>query len=214
MYMEKIMSLIELDEYLNLDIEPLHEEFMNVVDTIPKKYWNMFYSNTDKYGVFKDDSPEVQTIYLTDLTGGDYEGKDYFLIDKGGYWVDLPIFDEFPKIKKMVSELPFEHTGRIMLIFSKVGEEIVSHFDHDWKDWRHEFIWIRFNKNKSIFVDNTYIQGNTCWFDSQKVHGTKSDGYSISMRIDGKYKSDFRDKLFGNNSEWKTITEDDYNEIS
>ena len=40
-----------------------------------------------------------------------------------------------------------------------------------------------------------YIQGSSCWFDSQKSHGTKSNGYSISMRIDGKFKSDFRDKL-------------------
>jgi len=129
---------------------------------------------------------------------------DYFLIDKGEYWVDLPIYDEFPKIKRMVNELPFEHTGRIMLIFSKNGEEIVTHFDHDWEEWRQEMIWIRFNNNKRIFVDNIYIEGNTCWFDSKKPHGTESDGYSISMRVDGKFKSDFRNKLFGKNSKWKT----------
>ena len=58
---------------------------------------------------------------------------------------------------------------------------------------------------KSIFVDNTYIRGHSCWFDSQKPHGTKSDGYTISMRIDGKFKSEFRNKLFGKNSKWKTI---------
>ena len=32
--------LIELDEYLNLDVEPLYEEFVNTIDTIPKKYWH------------------------------------------------------------------------------------------------------------------------------------------------------------------------------
>ena len=205
MYTERMMSLIELDEYLDLNIEPLHEEFIKVVDTIPKKYWNMFYSNADKYGNFKKDSPEIKTIYLTDLIEGVDMSTDYFLIDKGEYWVDLPIFDEFPKIKKMITDLPFEHTGRIMFIFSKIGEEIVTHFDHDWEEWRQEMIWIRLNKNKSIFVDNTYIRGHSCWFDSQKPHGTKSDGYTISMRIDGKFKSEFRNKLFGKNSKWKTI---------
>ena len=46
------MSIIELDKYLNLDLEPLHEEFVNTVDTIPKKYWNQFYSNASKFGKF------------------------------------------------------------------------------------------------------------------------------------------------------------------
>ena len=199
--------IIELDKYLNLNIEPLHEEFMRVVDTIPKKYWNMFYSNKDKTdpeSIFEEDSTEVKTIYLTDLIEGVDMSTDYFLIDKGEYWVDLPIYDEFPKIKKMVNELPFEHTGRIMLIFSKTGKEIVTHFDHDFEEWRQEMIWIRFNNNKRIFVDNIYIQGSSCWFDSQKSHGTKSNGYTVSMRIDGKFTSDFRNKLFGKNSKWKT----------
>ncbi len=199
--------IIELDKYLNLDIEPLHEEFVNVVDTIPKKYWNMFYSNKDKTdpeSIFEEDSSEVKTIYLTDLIDGVDMSTDYFLIDKGEYWVDLPIYDKFPKIKKMITNLPFEHTGRIMLIFSKTGKEIVTHFDHDFEEWRQEFIWIRLNTNKSIFVDNIYIQGSSCWFDSQKSHGTKSNGYTVSMRIDGKFTSEFRKKLFGKKSKWKT----------
>ena len=37
--------LIELDEYLNIDVEPLYKEFVNTIDTIPKKYWHIFLSN-------------------------------------------------------------------------------------------------------------------------------------------------------------------------
>jgi hypothetical protein len=206
------MNIIELDKYLNLNIEPLHTEFLNVVDTIPKKYWNMFYSNLDKddpEGIFEKDSPEVKTIYLTDVIDGVDMSTEYFLIDKGEYWIDLPIYDKFPTIKKMVTNLPFEHTGRIMLIFSKIGEEIVTHFDHECKEWRQEFIWISLNDAKKLFImENNqpiYLQGSSCWFDSQKSHGTKSNGYSISMRIDGKFKSDFRNKIFGDGSEWQTI---------
>lgn len=205
MYTEKIMTIIELDKYLNLNVEPLHDEFVNVVDTIPQKYWNMFYSNADKFGNFEEDSPEVKTIYLTDLIEGVDMSKDYFLIDKGEYWVDLPIYDEFPKIQEMIKSLPFEHTGRIMFVFSKIGEEIVTHFDHDFKEWRQEMIWIRLNKNKRFFVDGNFVEGYSCWFDSQKPHGTESDGFSISMRVDGKFESDFRDKIFGKNSKWETF---------
>ena len=148
-------------------------------------------------------------MYLTELIPGVDMDTDYFLIDEDNYWVDLPIYDKFPKIKKMVSELPFDHTGRIMLVFSKIGEEIVTHFDHDYKEWRQEMIWISLNDAKKLFImENNqpiYIQGSSCWFDSQKSHGTKSKGYSISMRIDGKFNSDFRDKIFGDGSEWQTI---------
>ena len=107
----------------------------------------------------------------------------------------------------MVSELPFDHTGRIMMIFSKNGTEIVTHFDHDYKDWRQEMIWIGLSAKKLFILENKqpiYLQGSSCWFDSQKPHGTKSNGYSISMRIDGKFNSDFRDKLFGKDSKWQT----------
>ena len=199
--------IIELDKYLNLDIEPLHEEFVRVIDTISKKYWNQFYSNASKFGNFEEDPTDVKTLYLTELIPGVDMDTDYFLIDKDNYWVDLPIYDKFPKIKKMVSELPFDHTGRIMMVFSKNGTEIVTHFDHDYKDWRQEMIWIGLSAKKLFILDNNqpiYLQGSSCWFDSQKSHGTKSNGYSISMRIDGKFNSDFRDKLFGKDSKWQT----------
>ena len=35
---------IELDEYLDLSgLESCNEEFMNVIDTIPKEHWRQFY---------------------------------------------------------------------------------------------------------------------------------------------------------------------------
>ena len=221
--------LIELDEYLNLDVEPLYEEFVNTIDTIPKKYWHIFLSNADKYNggdgtgeIYEgsgyrfepiagdNDSPDVQTLYLRTTTPEVDLGTDYFTIDKSECWVDLPIYEKFPKIKKMISELPYESVGRIMLIFSKNGTEIVTHYDHDCRHWRQEMIWIGFNDAKKLLVedkdDTIYLKGNSCWCDSQRRHGTKSDGYSVSIRVDGKWKSDFRNKIFGEGSEWETIT--------
>ena len=159
---------IELDEYLDLSgLESINEEFMKVIETIPKKHLSKFYVNK------KIDSEDVNTLYLTELN----QEWDYFLVDKHEYWVDSPIYDKFPKIKEMVSNLPFEHTARIMLIFSKVGQETVTHLDHDFDEWRQELIWVNFNDLKKLFIlENEkpiYIKGNSCWFDSKKYHGTK-----------------------------------------
>ena len=191
---------IELDEYLDLSgLESINEEFMKVIDTIPKKHLSKFYVNK------KIDSEDVNTLYLTELN----QEWDYFLVDKHEYWVDSPIYDKFPKIKEMVSNLPFEHTARIMLIFSKVGQETVTHLDHDFDEWRQELIWVNFNDLKKLFIlENEkpiYIKGNSCWFDSKKYHGTKTNGYGVSLRVDGEFTSEFREKLFGKDSKWKTV---------
>lgn len=191
---------IELDEYLDLSgLESCNEEFMNVIDTIPKEHWRQFYVKK------KIDSKDVNTLYLTEL----HQEWDYFLIDKHEYWVDSPIYDKFPKIKELVSKLPFEHTARIMLVFSKVGQEIVTHLDHEFDEWRQEMIWVSFNDLKKLFIlENEkpiYIKGNSCWFDSKKYHGTKTNGYGVSLRVDGEYTSDFRKKLFGKDSKWETV---------
>ena len=198
--------LIELDKYLDLfGLEFVNEEFMNVVDTIPKKYWSQFYANSQKEGDFPKDSEEVNTLYLTKLQ----QEWDYILIDKHEYWVDLPIYNKFPKLKNMISNLPFKNTGRIFLIFSKNAEEIVTHFDHDFDEWRQEMIWISLNDSKKLFVMKNdkpiYIKGSSCWFNSTKSHGTETNGYGVSVRIDGEFTSDFRKKLFGKNSKWKTV---------
>ena len=203
--------LIELDEYLDLTgLESINEEFMNVVDTIPKKYWSQFYANSSKDGNFLKDSEEVNTLYLTKLQ----QEWDYLLIDKHEYWADLPIYNKFPKLKNFISNLPFENTGRMFLIFSKNAEEIVTHFDHDLDEWRQEMIWISFNDLKKLFVLKNekpfYIKGNSCWFNSKKYHGTKTtktNGYGVSLRVDGEFTSEFRDKLFGKDSKWETAAQ-------
>ena len=202
--------LIELDKYLELSgLESINEEFMNVVDTIPKKYWSQFYANSSKDGNFLKDSEEINTLYLTELQ----QEWDYFLIDKHEYWIELPIYNKFSKLKKFISNLPFENTGRIFLIFSKNAEEIVTHFDHDFDEWRQEMIWISLNDSKKLFVMKNdkpiYIKGSSCWFNSTKPHGTETNGYGVSIRIDGEFTSDFRKKLFGKNSKWKTVEIED-----
>ncbi len=213
------MSLIELDEYLDLsDLESVNDEFTEVVDSLSEQ-WGIFYAasrEVDDDGNYLKDNLEVRTLYLTKLVGGIDESWDkYFLLDNSDYWVDnIDVSDKFPRLKKMISKLPFKNTARIFLIFTKKGCEIANHRDHPYDEWRHEMIWIRFNGAKKFFVlENNqpiYIQGSSCWFDSKKIHGTETDGYGVSLRVDGEFTDEFRKKLFGENSKWKTIQEIDY----
>tara|TARA_B100000029_G_scaffold504809_1_gene584324 strand:- start:76 stop:741 length:666 start_codon:yes stop_codon:yes gene_type:complete len=213
------MSLIELDEYLDLsDLESVNDEFIEVVDSLSEQ-WGIFYAasrEVDDDGNYLKDNLEVRTLYLTKLVDGIDESWDkYFLLDNSDYWVDnTDVSDKFPRLKKMISKLPFKNTARIFLIFTKKGCEIANHRDHPYDEWRHEMIWIRFSDAKKFFVlENNqpiYIQGSSCWFDSKKIHGTETDGYGVSLRVDGEFTDEFRKKLFGENSKWKTIQEIDY----
>jgi hypothetical protein len=213
------MSLIELDDYLDLsDLESVNDEFSRVIDSLSEQ-WGVFYAvsrEVDDEGNYLKDNLEVRTLYLTKLVDGIDESWDkYFLLDNSDYWVDnLDVSDKFPRLKKMISKLPFKNTARIFLIFTKKGCEIANHRDHPYDEWRHEMIWIRFSDAKKFFVlENNqpiYIQGSSCWFDSKKIHGTETDGYGVSLRVDGEFTDEFRKKLFGENSKWKTIQEIDY----
>ncbi len=151
------MSLIELDEYLDLsDLESVNDEFTEVVDSLSEQ-WGIFYAasrEVDDDGNYLKDNLEVRTLYLTKLVGGIDESWDkYFLLDNSDYWVDnIDVSDKFPRLKKMISKLPFKNTARIFLIFTKKGCEIANHRDHPYDEWRHEMIWIRFNGAKKFFV--------------------------------------------------------------
>ena len=39
---------------------------------------------------------------------------------------------------------------------------------------------------------------------------TETNGYGVSLRVDGEFTSEFRDKLFGQGSKWMTLKEKDY----
>ena len=229
-------SLIELDEYLDLhDFELVKKEFLDQIDSISKKYLNIFYANLSgtaeqelidyrkkvnvpetTFSFEKDDSfefPEnpgkMWTLYLKKIL--DEVDLNYLLIDKSEYWVDLSIYNKFPKLKSMVSNLPFKNVSRIFFMFNKESVNSGIHFDHNMEDWRQEFIWFRMNEAKKFYLlennNHTYIQGSSCWFDAKIKHGSESDGFAASLRVDGEFTKEFREKSFGKNSKRETVTD-------
>ena len=204
-------SLIKLDEYLDLsNLELVNKEFIDSIHKVPKKYIEDFtinkshlrYENTIQEG-------EIQTVLLRDVIPKYYKTFNYSMIDKSDYWMDDLAYDYFPLLKEFVSNLPFKNIGRLFFIFNENTTDPIIHVDHGKKEWRQEFIWISPSNSRKLFImENNkpiYMKGYSCWLDSTKVHGCKTNGYGVSVRIDGEFTSDFRRKLFGKNSKWKTI---------
>ena len=212
-YME---NLIELDKYLDLSkLDLVNKEFIDSIHKIPKEYIEDFsggyipnnkshlgYKNTEQEG-------ETRIVILRDVISEYYKIFNYSMIDKSDYWMDDLTYDYFPLLKEFVSNLPFKNIGRLFFIFNENTTDPIFHVDHGKKEWRQEMIWISLSNSRKLFVmENNkpiYMKGYSCWFDSTKVHGCKTNGHGVSIRIDGEFTSDFRRKLFGKNSKWKTI---------
>ncbi|MBY0589277.1 hypothetical protein K2X85_19050 [bacterium] len=109
----------------------------------------------------------------------------------------------FADLFAFIETMPFQYTGRILIIFDDAGLDTPAHVDHSDPTWRQEFIWFRPNLNKRFYVldDNSnqkvYIDSYSAWFDTGKTrHGV--DGckrFAISIRVDGVFIPEFRHKL-------------------
>mmetsp|Transcript_13707 Transcript_13707/g.27325 ORF Transcript_13707/g.27325 Transcript_13707/m.27325 type:complete len:288 (+) Transcript_13707:225-1088(+) len=116
---------------------------------------------------------------------------------------------EIPGVMEFVRSLPFfTSTGKVALIFNKVGDEGVEHADHELDDLVSEFVWIRTkSSNKQFYVvDNE--TGEKCfvpssgarvgWFDDHLRHNispvtaNEDGGGCWSLRIDGRFNEKFR----------------------
>lgn len=106
----------------------------------------------------------------------------------------------FKDVFAFIETLPFEYTGRVLIIFDEDGLDTPAHVDHTDPTWRQEFIWFRPNLHKQFYVvDNqsnakVYVDSYSAWFDTGKIrHGVDGrDGFAISIRVDGAFTPEFR----------------------
>jgi hypothetical protein len=239
--MEKsIIELDDYINLTDLDI--VNKEFLDSIDKVPVECISEFHAyqhalNTpDNIG--RGSGVTRNVIVLTHYAnknkrirfGKELSLDDYSFIDKSKYWSDSPEYDNyFPKLKKLILGLPFDSIGRNVMVFNKGLSKGIIHYDvcgklckcrvggkggvkRNWENWRQEFIWLRLNKNKKLFVGMdekyTFLKGNSCWFNTRfpYYHGAESSmKYTASVRIDGKFTREFREKLFGEGSTWETI---------
>jgi hypothetical protein len=80
---------------------------------------------------------------------------------------------------------------------------VPAHRDHLDSERCHEFIWLRTNFNKSLYMldpesgERLQVQSHSAWFDSvNQYHGADaSEGLSFSIRVDGIFSDELRAKI-------------------
>lgn len=145
--------------------------------------------------------PGVREIWLTRTVPG--TPYDYLDINRTHLWQPTEAAKEFTMLMDFIDTLPFQETGRILLIYDEGGRSVPAHRDHERTDICHDFIWFRTNLRKPFYLlDNTtgakvYVEGYSAWFDTvNQYHGSDAaDGLTFSFRVDGHFTSEFREAI-------------------
>ncbi|HEX8248903.1 MAG TPA: hypothetical protein VF599_12065 [Pyrinomonadaceae bacterium] len=158
-----------------------------------------FYTGPYKLNGESPDRPGSRMIYLAFSELPD----SYFDLDKTELWHPTIHANEFSLLMDFIRTLPFQSTGRMMIMYDNVERRVPAHRDHIETELCHEFLWFRTNLKKPLFMLNQktgekkYVETYSAWFDSvNQYHG--SDGYnglSFSIRVDGKFTDEFRAKI-------------------
>lgn len=188
------------DEFLDVDWlrsldGPITERIVQEIQTEKGDYFRNLYrlSSDTPY------QPGVREVWLsrTDSTAP----SEYLdMVDSTDLWHLTDKARDYPELMEFIRTLPFERTGRMLIIYDNVGNEVPAHRDHMEPDVCNEFIWFRTNLRKPFYMLNAvtgekkYVDSYSCWFDAvNQYHGTDAcPGLSFSIRVDGIFTDGFR----------------------
>lgn len=182
-----INRLKSLDEYL---VERIHEHMRTGSKDL--------FLNEHRLDPATPYEPGAREVWLTRTkTGTPY---DYLDLNKPELWHPTEWATKFSRLMDFIETLPFESTGRILIIYDDQGVEVPAHCDHLQKDVCHEFIWFRTNLVKPFYMYNhhsgekLYVESYSAWFDTvNQFHGSDAaPGLSFSIRVDGIFSREFR----------------------
>jgi hypothetical protein len=143
--------------------------------------------------------PGSKLVYLSKAAGED----NYYDLDRTDLWRPTADAEEFAPLMDFIATLPFEATGRMIIMYDFNGRPVSAHRDHDSQDLCHEFVWFRTNMGKPFYMLNPatgeklYVRSHSAWFDSvNQYHGADGgDGLSFSIRVDGRFSDEFRAQI-------------------
>ena len=191
------------------------EEYLELPDDHPIKVggWEL-YSNIKDHN-----TRNIFTRYLK-MSMGAYDPYTYYYLYEEGDWNDRGAprnrtteAEYFPNtvewVEKTLDNNIFEHIGRVIFFVCEHDGIPFEHRDLDIKNGlnvikphRNEFIHIRPNTKKGFYIwdpekqNKVYINSRCAWWNDVDWHGgDKIMEQSYSLRIDGKFSEEFREKL-------------------
>jgi hypothetical protein len=158
-----------------------------------------FYTGPYRLSEGTTDRPGSRMIYLAESEMPD----SYFDLDKTHLWHPTEHASDLEPLMDLIATLPFESTGRMLVMYDDIPREVPAHRDHIDTDVCHEFVWFRTNLDKPFYMLNhqtgekQYVSGYSAWFDSvNQYHGADAaDGLSFSIRVDGRFTDEFRESI-------------------
>jgi hypothetical protein len=158
-----------------------------------------FYTGPFLFDRAAPELPGSRMVYLSRSC----RAEDYYDLDRPDLWRPSEEAAEFPELMDFIATLPFDATGRMLIIYDGGGRAVSAHRDHDSTDLCHEFIWFRTNLGKPFYMLNPdsgeklYVGTHSAWFDTvNQFHGADaSGGLSFSIRVDGRFSEDFRRQI-------------------
>ena len=179
--------LRSLDEYL---IEKLHEHMRTASEDL--------FLNEHRLDPAAPPQPGAREVWLTQTKAG--TPYDYLDLNKPELWERTEWAAKFSLLMEFIETLPFEATGRMLIIYDDQGLSVPAHRDHLETDVCHDFIWFRTNLLKPFYMYNhrtgekLYVKSYSAWFDTvNQFHGSDAaPGLSFSIRVDGIFSKEFR----------------------
>jgi hypothetical protein len=160
-----------------------------------------FFLNAHRLDATSPEQPGSREIWLTRTRPG--IPYNYLDLNKPQLWQPADEAAEFSQLMDFIQTLPFEATGRMLIIYDDAATAVPAHRDHLDSQVRHEFIWFRTNLEKPFYVLNhetnekLYVNSYSAWFDTvNQFHGSDAkEGLSFSIRVDGFFTDEFRKKI-------------------
>lgn len=160
-------------------------------------------------------TPEQNTWYESITNGHALKGMDILLtsakawedawykLGQGDHWTETANMQYFPALQNCIRNTGvFEQTGRQIIFIQLQNSNTPKHVDNNIDlvpaEYRKnpEFVWITSESNgKKLFVNDCQVP-NVVWFNSYQPHYTIPEpGLRWSLRIDGKFTKEFKEKL-------------------